>query len=98
MQVFETMRQADWHTFQILTKRPERAAQFNEQLPWQRNIWMGMQRGTADYAHRIDQLRQTSAHTKFLSIEPLLGSIPNLDLTGIDWVSSAENQVTEHGR
>jgi len=84
--VFETMNQADWHTFKILTKRAERMLDLNERLPWAPNIWMGVSVENADYAYRVDVLRQASARIKFLSVEPLLGPIPKLDLTNIDWV------------
>jgi protein gp37 len=83
--VFDTMRRAHWHTFKILTKRADRLEEFSPQLPWPDNVWQGVSVESADYAYRIDHLRRTGAKTKFLSIEPLLGPIPNLDLTGIDW-------------
>jgi protein gp37 len=84
--VFDVMREAHWHTFQVLTKRAERLFDLSRDLPWAANIWMGVTVENKDYVHRIDHLRQTEAHIKFLSIEPLLGPIPNLDLEGIDWV------------
>ena len=84
--VFDVMRKAHRHTFQVLTKRSERLMQLSPDLPWASNIWMGVTVENSDCTFRIDQLRQTGAYVKFLSIEPLLGSIPNLDLEGIDWV------------
>ncbi len=84
--VFEVMRAADWHQYQILTKRSERLAELHGDLPWHRNMWMGVSVESADFMRRIDHLRQTSASTKFLSLEPLLGPMPELDLRGIDWV------------
>ena len=84
--VFETMNNADWHTFKILTKRPERMLELNERLPWSKNIWMGTSVESAAYTHRIDVLRQSNARIKFLSVEPLLGPIPNMNLENIDWV------------
>ena len=78
--------QADWHEFQILTKRAERAALLSAQLPWPPNVWMGVSVEDTRVKHRIDGLRQTDAHIKFLSLEPLIGPLPDLDLTGIDWV------------
>ncbi|MGI8655878.1 MAG: DUF5131 family protein [Pyrinomonadaceae bacterium] len=83
--VFDVMRRAHWHRFQILTKRSDRLLTLNSKLEWQPNIWMGVSVENQDYTFRIDHLRQTGAHTKFLSLEPLLGPLPNLDLAGIDW-------------
>jgi protein gp37 len=83
--VFAVMNRANWHTYQVLTKRSERLAQLGSQLPWAPNIWMGVSVENAQYTHRIDDLRRTGAATKFLSLEPLLGPLANLDLTGIDW-------------
>lgn len=84
--VFDVMRRADWHVFQILTKRPERALELNSQLAWTPNVWLGVSVESDRYRFRIDRLRQIGAHGKFLSLEPLLGPLPALDLTGIDWV------------
>jgi protein gp37 len=85
LKVFDTMRRAHWHRFQILTKRSGRLLGFSEQIDWPPNVWMGVSVESADYASRIDHLRATSAKIKFLSLEPLLGPLDNLDLTGIDW-------------
>ena len=85
-QVFGVMVRADWHRYQVLTKRPERVVTLNAQLPWSDQIWMGASVESQDYAHRIDLLRGTDAAIKFLSLEPLLGPLPNLNLSGIDWV------------
>lgn len=84
--VFEVMKQAEQHQFQVLTKRAERLTELNDQLDWQPNIWMGVSVETEKYTFRIDHLRQSGAHVKFLSLEPLLGPLPNLNLEGIDWV------------
>jgi protein gp37 len=84
--VFEIMNQAYWHQFQILTKRPERVVELNGKLRWTSNIWMGTSIENDDYAFRNDLLRKTSAKIKFLSLEPLLGPLPNLNLNKIDWV------------
>ncbi len=84
--VFDVMKRAHWHQFQILTKRSGRMLQLDSSLAWAGNIWMGVSVETEQYQHRIDDLRQTSAAVKFLSLEPLLGSLPSLDLAGIDWV------------
>lgn len=85
-QVFEVMRQTPQHEYQVLTKRAERLAGVSGQLDWPDNVSMGVTVENADYLHRIDYLRQTGAKTKFLSIEPLLGPMAGLDLTGINWV------------
>ncbi len=84
--VFDTMNRANWHTYQVLTKRPKRLPKLDSQLQWRDNIWMGTSVENQKVAWRIDYLRRCSAHVKFLSLEPLLGPIRELDLTGIDWV------------
>jgi protein gp37 len=84
--VFETMRRASWHRFQVLTKRTERLEELSESISWPENVWMGVTVERRDYASRIDCLRETGAKVKFLSCEPLLGPLPGLDLDGIDWV------------
>jgi protein gp37 len=84
--VFDTMVRAHWHEYQILTKRSERLGELDHQLPWQPHIWMGVSVENARYVHRIDQLRRTHAHVKFLSLEPLLGPLESLRLEGINWV------------
>jgi len=86
LKVFDVMNRASQHRFQILTKRAGRLSQLSPKLPWAPNIWMGVTVENQDVVDRIDYLRQTDAHIKFLSLEPLLGDISNLDLTGIDWV------------
>ena len=83
--VFDVMHRAHWHQFQVLTKRADRLEEVSPLLPWPDNVWQGVSVENADYAFRIDHLRRTGAKTKFLSIEPLLGPLPDLDLTGIDW-------------
>ena len=84
--VFDIMRRAHWHQFQILTKRSERLLELDPLLAWPSNVWMGVTVEQADYAYRVDRLRRTHAAIKFLSLEPLLGPIPSLDLEGIHWV------------
>ncbi len=86
LRVFGVMLRADWHVFQILTKRSERLLDLDQVLPWAPHIWMGVSIESREYACRIDHLRQTGAHVKFLSFEPLLGPVGNIDLQGIDWV------------
>jgi protein gp37 len=84
--VFDVIRRAHWHTFQVLTKRAERLSELDPLLTWPDNLWMGVSVENQDYTFRIDHLRQTHAKTKFLSLEPLLGAIPHMNLTGINWV------------
>jgi protein gp37 len=86
LKVFDIMNRASWHEFQILTKRPERVLELDSVLSWAPNIWMGTSIENKDYTGRINVLRNTAAHLKFLSLEPLLGPLDDLDLTGIDWV------------
>jgi len=84
--IFETMRLADWHSFQVLTKRPDRCLELSSQLCWPGNIWMGTSVESAEYVQRIDTLRRVPSAIRFLSLEPLLGPMPHLDLDGIHWV------------
>ena len=84
--VFRTMQQAHWHSFQVLTKRADRLAELAPKLSWPANVWMGVSVESAEYTDRIDYLRDVPAAVRFLSIEPLLGPLPNLRLQDIDWV------------
>ena len=84
--VFDVMKSAHWHQFQVLTKRSERLAELSPILEWADNIWMGVSVENNDYVNRIDDLRKTGAAIKFLSLEPLLGHLSNLNLEGISWV------------
>ncbi len=86
LRVFDVMRRAYWHRFQVLTKRSERLLELNSLLTWPENVWMGVSVENSDYLYRIDHLRGTGARVKFLSIEPLLGPLGRLNLGGIDWV------------
>lgn len=88
IKVFETMNKAYWHTFQVLTKRPERVLEMDQAglLKWSPNIWMGTTVENDKYVDRIDKLRGTKANIKFLSCEPLLGSLKDISLKEIDWV------------
>ncbi|HEY2894294.1 MAG TPA: phage Gp37/Gp68 family protein, partial [Pirellulales bacterium] len=83
---FEIMQRCSQHTFQVLTKRPERAAEISDQLRWPPNVWMGTSVENKAVVERIGRLRRTGAAIKFLSVEPLLGPIPRLPLSEIDWV------------
>jgi len=88
---FHTMIQADWHTYQVLTKRPKKMVEFSKlfvnyfghKIP--RHIWMGVSIENADYKWRINELRKVKCHTRFISFEPLIDSVGKLDLKGIDW-------------
>ena len=84
--VFDTMRRARWHTFQVLTKRTKRLVQIAPHLPWPPNVWMGASVESPRYLWRTRDLVSVPAAVTFLSLEPLLESIPKLPLKGIDWV------------
>lgn len=84
-QIFDVMKQASWHTFQILTKRSHRLFELAPSLYWPTNVWMGVSVESQDYTFRIDHLRDINAFIKFISFEPLLGPISNLNLTNINW-------------
>jgi protein gp37 len=86
-QVFDTIRKAEWHTFQILTKRADRLAEYFGKKKAPRNAWLGV--SVEDRNHglpRIDHLRKVKAVVRFLSVEPLLEDVGKIDLTGIHWV------------
>jgi protein gp37 len=83
--VFETMRKAGWHTFQILTKRSKRLAELAPRLDWPDNVWMGVSVENQRWTTRIDDLRSVPSAVRFLSCEPLLGPL-RLDLADIHWV------------
>ena len=84
--VFDVMNRCPQHTFQILTKRPEIAARFAPQFKWTPNIWMGTSVEDERVLWRIKHLREIRAKVRFLSLEPLIGPLPNLPLRGIHWV------------
>ncbi len=84
--VFEVMNRASQHTFQVLTKRPGRVVALDERLCWTSNIWLGTSIESERWMRRLDQLKATGAHTKFLSLEPLLGPLAEIPLQEIDWV------------
>lgn len=86
LQMFDVMRSASQHRFQLLTKRPERLAQLPKELDWPENVWLGVTVERADYLSRVQLLRSGGAAVKFLSLEPLLGPLGTMDLSGIDWV------------
>ena len=84
--VFATMNEASQHTFQVLTKRPDRVVRLDGRLNWTPNIWLGTSIESSRWLSRMARLKETGAKTKFLSLEPLLGPLSDMDLTGIDWV------------
>lgn len=85
-EVFSIMRQASWHIFQVLTKRSKRLIDLHDFIVWPENVWMGVSVENEDYKFRIDHLRDSCAQIKFLSLEPLLGPMQNLNLKDINWV------------
>jgi protein gp37 len=85
-QVLDVIRRASWHIFQVLTKRAERLEAVDRAVEWPANLWLGVSVESAAYLRRVEYLQRTRAHVKFLSLEPLLGPLPGLDLRGIDWV------------
>jgi protein gp37 len=84
--VFSIMNDNPQHVFQVLTKRAERLIELSAELVWTDNIWMGVSVEDTSVTHRVDRLRETSAHIKFLSCEPLLGPLPSINLDGIHWL------------
>lgn len=86
LRVFDVMDKAFWHTYQILTKRADRLIEMDALIDWPDNVWMGVSVEASEYKNRIETLKRCGAKVKFLSCEPLLGSLGKLDLKGIDWV------------
>ena len=86
LRAFAVMSATPWNVYQVLTKRAERLAELSPEIIWPENVWQGVSVESAAYTSRIDRLRRTGAKVKFLSVEPLLGPIPAMDLAGIDWV------------
>jgi protein gp37 len=84
--VFDVMQQTPQHTYQVLTKRSSRLPRIAEKLDWPSNLWLGVSVENEEYLHRVDHLRQVPAAVRFLSCEPLIGSLAALNLSGIDWV------------
>ena len=85
-EVFQTMNQASQHTFQVLTKRPGRVLEIESSLTWNPNIWLGTSIESERWQFRLEELERTSAQSKFLSLEPLLGPLPDIPVKGVDWV------------
>jgi protein gp37 len=86
LRAFDVMKEAYWHTFQVLTKRSNRLLEINQEIEWPKNVWMGVSVENENNVYRIDHLRGTNACVKFLSLEPLLGPLAGLNLNNIDWV------------
>jgi protein gp37 len=95
-EVFEVMERADWHTFQILTKRQDRLAELAPNLPWPPNVWMGVTIENRRFVHRADRLREVEAAVRFISAEPLLGPLEGLGLAGIDWLIAGGESGPKH--
>jgi protein gp37 len=83
--VFDVMNKAYWHRFQVLTKRSDILLKYSDKLNWTENIWMGVSVESKEFEFRINDLRKTGAQIKFLSLEPLIGPLPDLNLEGVDW-------------
>ncbi len=94
--VFDVMRRAPWHQFQVLTKRHERLASLAHKLPWPNNIWMGVSIENRRFVQRADFLRQVPAAVRFISAEPLLGPLEGLRLNGIDWLIAGGESGYRH--
>ena len=86
LRIFKTMNECPQHQFQILTKRPERLLNLNTKIVWTQNIWMGVTVESEKYLNRVELLRNTDAYIKFISAEPLLSELSDLNLEGIDWI------------
>lgn len=86
LKAFKVMNENPQHIFQVLTKRAERLSTVANKLHWTKNIWMGVTVENSSVEHRIEYLRDINAYVKFLSLEPLIGPLPNINLSKIDWV------------
>ncbi len=86
LKIFDTMNRASWHIFQVLTKRPERLMTLSKYIKWTDNIWMGVTVESNRYVNRCEILKSTGAHIKFVSAEPLLENLTDVNLNGIDWL------------
>jgi protein gp37 len=94
--VFAIMAQADWHVFQVLTKRSARLARLGPSLPWAPHIWAGVSVETNQYAWRVDQLRKVPAQVRFVSAEPLLGPLDKVNFDGIQWIITGGESGNGH--
>ena len=94
--VFDTMLEADWHTYQVLTKRSGRMARLGQTLPWRPHIWAGVSVESNQFVWRADHLRRVPAHVRFISAEPLLGPLDQLNLDGIHWLITGGESGAGH--
>lgn len=97
-EVFAVMCRADWHVFQVLTKREDRLVELAPDLPWPPNVWMGVTIENRRFVERADSLREVPAAVRFISAEPLLGPLEGLDLTDIDWLIAGGESGPGHRR
>lgn len=95
-QVFDIMNRADWHTYQILTKRSDRLMRLGPRLPWAPHIWIGVSVESREYLWRVEQLRRVPAVIRFLSAEPLIADLGELNLEGIHWVITGGESGAKH--
>lgn len=95
-EVFAVMEKADWHVFQVLTKRHERLLELSGDLPWPPNVWMGVSIENRRFVHRADFLRKVPAAVRFISAEPLLGPLAGLSLEEIDWLIAGGESGPRH--
>ena len=86
LKIFEIMNKAYWHIFQVLTKRPERLKELKNKINWSNNIWLGTTIESNKYINRVKYIKETEAKIKFISFEPLLNSVKDINLEGINWV------------
>lgn len=94
--VFQVMEETPRHTYQLLTKRPRRAARMVAELPWPSNVWLGVSVESSEQLWRLDDLRRVPAATRFVSAEPLLASLAGLDLTGMHWLIAGGESGPNH--
>jgi protein gp37 len=94
--IFRSMKKADWHTFQILTKRADRLAELAPLLDWPPNVWMGVSIENRRFVYRADRLRRIRAAVRFISAEPLLGPLEGLRLEGISWLIAGGESGHKH--
>jgi protein gp37 len=94
--VFQVMEETPRHTYQVLTKRPRRAARMAADLPWPSNVWLGVSVEASEQLWRLDELRKVPAATRFVSAEPLLGSLAGLDLEGLHWLIAGGESGPNH--
>jgi protein gp37 len=86
LQVVEIMRETPQHTYQLLTKRARRLRRLSEHIDWPANVWVGTSVESEEELHRVSDLGHVDVAVRFLSLEPLLGALPGLDLSGVAWV------------